>query len=47
MAEEKKESEETPQQWKPGYREGIKPPEEKPEEVVQHPMGKAFRKGKL
>lgn len=47
MAEEKKESEEKITQWKPGYREGIKPPEEEPEEVVRHPMGKAFRRGKL
>ena len=47
MAEEKKESEEKITQWKPGYREGVKAPEEEPEEVVRHPLEKAYRRGKL
>ena len=47
MAEEKKESEEKITQWKPGYREGVVAPAEEPEEVVRHPMEKAFRERKL
>lgn len=48
MVEEKEEeSEGTIRQWKPGYREGVKAPEEEPEGVVRHPLEKAYRRGKL